>query len=142
MLKEGFPLLLAQRLGHQALPAGLGNRNGFGMKRGHDRVNPASTETQSAGASSYSKGMNNPPGLPCLREDPEPEKPSSSRQERAREEEEGRGWLRACAGAGGQDSRCWELLSPCLPGSGFYSHRCRRAVSAQGHRLQGAVKPG
>lgn len=88
---EGFPLLLAQQPGPQALLAGLSNRNGFAMnRRGHDRVNPASTEMQSVGASSYSRGMNNPQWLPWrLQEEPEPEISSSSLQERDREEEEG-----------------------------------------------------
>lgn len=92
MLMESFPLL-AQQLGHQALPAGLSNQNGFSVnRRGHDRVNPASIDMQSVGASSYSKGMNNPTWLPWrLQEEPEPEKLSSSLQERNRRARAGPG---------------------------------------------------
>lgn len=70
-------------IGHQPLLAGLRHRTGFAMKRGHDRVNPASTEMKSVGAASYSTSW-----LPWrLQEQPEPDKLISSLQEG--EEEEG-----------------------------------------------------
>lgn len=110
----------------------------------------------SVGASSYSKGMNNPQWLSWrLQEDPEPEKLSSSLQER--EEEEGQSWLRACPRSSRpegctpapEDSGCWELCpvpaASALPGSqGGFTPTQRRSsvVAAQGHSLQGAVKTG